>query len=63
MEKINVMIVDGSRNEKQYKAASVIQQKLKVTTEAASGEEAVILAGELRPDVILMDINMPEWTE
>lgn len=60
MEKINVMIVDDS-----YETRSNIKQllsfsrKLKVTTEAASGEEAVILAGELRPDVILMDINMP----
>ncbi|MGI8662689.1 MAG: response regulator [Acidimicrobiales bacterium] len=27
--------------------------------EASSGEEAVVLAGELRPDLVLMDINMP----
>src|SRR5690606_10050911 len=29
------------------------------TAEAASGEEAIMLAGELSPDVVLMDINMP----
>ena len=28
--------------------------------EATDGEEAVVLALELRPDVILMDLNMPE---
>ncbi|MCU1351311.1 MAG: response regulator receiver protein [Acidimicrobiales bacterium] len=30
--------------------------------EAASGEEAVVVAGELQPDLILMDINMPGIT-
>jgi DNA-binding NarL/FixJ family response regulator len=30
-----------------------------VVGEAATGEEVVILAGELRPDIILMDIQMP----
>src|SRR5687768_11718224 len=32
---------------------------LDVVGEAASGEEAVTLAGATRPDVILMDIRMP----
>jgi DNA-binding NarL/FixJ family response regulator len=34
---------------------------LDVVGEAASGEEAVRLAGEMAPDVILMDIRMPGW--
>ncbi len=60
MEKISVMIVDDS-----YETRSNIKQLLsfsrniRVTAEAATGEEAVVLAGEMRPDVILMDINMP----
>jgi len=32
---------------------------LKVVGEAASGEESVILAGDLKPDVVLMDLSMP----
>jgi DNA-binding NarL/FixJ family response regulator len=31
-----------------------------VVGEAASGDEAVVRAGELRPDVILMDLRMPD---
>lgn len=33
---------------------------VEVIGEAETGEEAIILAGQLRPDVILMDIYMPE---
>jgi DNA-binding NarL/FixJ family response regulator len=33
---------------------------LKVVGEAASGEEAIARAKQLNPDVVLMDINMPE---
>ena len=28
--------------------------------EAASGQEAVVLAAELRPDLVLLDVRMPE---
>ncbi|HOQ06553.1 MAG TPA: response regulator [Clostridiales bacterium] len=60
MDKISVMVVDDS-----YETRSNVKQLLsfsrniRVTAEAASGEEAIVLAGEMRPDVILMDINMP----
>ena len=33
--------------------------RMKVVAEAANGEEAIELAKKLKPDVILMDIDMP----
>ena len=38
------------------------QPDIDVVGEAGDGEQAVELAGELRPDVVLMDVRMPGWT-
>ena len=35
------------------------ESDVEVVGEAASGEEVLHLAGELRPDIVLLDINMP----
>ncbi len=38
------------------------QPDLKIVGEASDGEEAVRLAGELQPDVVVMDVRMPKMS-
>ncbi|MCG3208909.1 MAG: Transcriptional regulatory protein DegU [Anaerolineae bacterium] len=38
------------------------QPDLKIVGEASDGEEAVRLAGELQPDVLVMDVRMPKMS-
>lgn len=50
---------DRSRSRKGLRALLSTNAQLKVVGEAKNGKEAVELAGDLRPDVILMDVRMP----
>jgi hypothetical protein len=43
-----------------FRALLNAEPDLQVAGEAADGREAVALARELRPDLVLMDIRMPE---
>jgi len=59
-ESISVLLVDDHAMVRQgVKAFLVTQPDLSVVGEAGSGEEAIQLAAQLIPDVILMDLIMP----
>ncbi|MGI5860348.1 MAG: AAA family ATPase [Tepidanaerobacteraceae bacterium] len=60
MTPIRVMIVDDLQDTREdIKRLLHFEEDIQVVAEAGEGIEAVSTAREVRPDVILMDINMP----
>ncbi len=59
-EKINVLIVDDHQVVRQgLRSYLDMYEDIQVVGEAGNGREAIELAAQLRPDVILMDLVMP----
>ncbi len=60
MTVVRVLVVD---DQAAYLRAmtSVVEETpgFEVVGEASSGEEALVVASELRPDLVLMDVNLP----
>lgn len=60
-EKIRVMIVDDIVDTRdQIEKLLFFEKDIEVVAKASNGREAVALAKQYKPDVILMDINMPD---
>lgn len=58
--KINILIADDHTMVRQgLKQILELEKDISVVAMASNGNEAVILAKEHKPDIILMDINMP----
>ncbi|HEX2128351.1 MAG TPA: response regulator [Solirubrobacterales bacterium] len=58
---IKVLIVDDIPETREHLSRLLgFEQEIDVAGTGGSGEEAIRLAMELRPDVIVMDINMPQ---
>ena len=57
---IRVLLADDHRMLREGLRRSMTDEGFDVVGEAENGEEAVRLAGELDPDIILMDVSMPE---
>ena len=61
MKRIRVLIVDDiSDTRDSIRRLLQFEEDIEVFGEAGSGSEAILIAEEKRPDIILMDINMPE---
>jgi DNA-binding NarL/FixJ family response regulator len=54
-----VLVVDDQALFREGLRAMLALQGIEVVAEAANGEEAVTLASDLSPDVVLMDLRMP----
>ncbi len=60
MEEIRLLLVeDHTLVRDGLKKILALEERFKIVGEASNGEEAVQLAQEIVPDVILMDLNMP----
>ncbi|WP_105617245.1 response regulator [Vallitalea okinawensis] len=61
MSKIKVMIADDIEETRNVikKILSMEKENFEITGEASNGEEVLKLIPEYKPDVVLMDINMP----
>ena len=57
---IRLMLADDHRMLREGLGRSMREQGFDVVGEAGDGAEAVSMAQRLRPDVILMDVTMPE---
>jgi len=61
MKQYKVLIVDDDRRVRDGLVALLATSPgIKSVTEAASGQEAIQLAAEILPDVVLMDVQMRE---
>ena len=60
-ERIRVLIVDDiAETRENIRRSLQFDSIIEVAGMARSGNEAIQLSKELRPDVIIMDINMPD---
>ncbi len=60
MENIRVIIADDSKETRSnVKQLLSFENYIEVVGEAENGKEAITVANKTRPDIILMDINMP----
>jgi len=59
-EGIRLMLVDDHKMLREGLRRSMIEEGFDVVGEAADGEEAVRLFADVLPDVVLMDVSMPQ---
>jgi DNA-binding NarL/FixJ family response regulator len=61
MQRIRILLADDHAVVRQgFKMILAAQPDMEIVGEAANGREAVELTEQLRPDVVVMDVSMPE---
>src|SRR5258708_11648647 len=61
MKRIRILLVDDHAVVRQgFKMILSAESDMEIVGEAANGREAVELAEKLRPDIVVMDVAMPE---
>jgi two-component system response regulator NreC len=61
MKRIRILLVDDHAVVRQgFKMILSAQADMEIVGEAANGREAVELAAQLKPDIVVMDVAMPE---
>ena len=60
MTNLRVLLADDHRMLREGLRRSMTEEGFDVVGEADNGEQAVRMAAELVPDIILMDVSMPE---
>src|SRR3984893_19210032 len=59
--RIRVLVADDSAMQRMHRSQLIAEQPdMEIVGNAASGQDAVRRATELQPDVVLMDIHMPD---
>lgn len=59
-EKIRVLIAEDHEPTRANLRALVLSEGMEISAETGSGKDAIRLAGELRPDVAILDVFMPD---
>jgi DNA-binding NarL/FixJ family response regulator len=57
---IRVLLADDHRMLREGLRRSLTEEGFEIVGEAENGDQAVTLASDLQPDVVLMDVSMPE---
>lgn len=59
-EEITILLVDNNQTRASLQKLLALQNDMRVVSAASNGVEAVELAKNLKPDILLMDIEIPK---
>lgn len=60
-ENLNVLVIDDDYNTVKVLSEFLEQKKIKVVGKGFNGNDAVKLYSQLKPDIVFLDVMMPEY--